>query len=89
MSTQKQIIDGLRDIIADVPKKSYDYFVAETPVKSGNARRSTRLRDTTIKADYAYAHRLDTGWSSQAPDGMVDPTIAYMEKLIADNVRKY
>jgi hypothetical protein len=47
------------------------------------------LRDTTIKADYAYAHRLDTGWSSQAPDGMVDPTIAYMEKLIADNVRKF
>ena len=89
MSTQKQIIDALEDIIRDVPKKSYDYFVAETPIQSGNARRSTRLKTNTIKADYAYAHRLDTGWSKQAPDGMVDPTIAYMEKLISDNVRKF
>jgi len=89
MSTQKQIIKALEDIIADVPKKSYDYFVAETPVRSGNARRNTRLSDTTIKANYAYAGRLDTGWSSQAPDGMVDPTIAYMETLIAHNVRKF
>lgn len=89
MSTHKQIIDGLKDIIDGVPKKSYDYFVAETPIQSGNARRSTRLRDTTIKADYGYAHRLDTGWSRQAPDGMTDPTIRYVDKLISDNVRKF
>ena len=89
MSTQKQIIKGLEDIIKDVPERSYEYFVAKTPVRSGNARRSTRLSDTTIKADYAYAHRLDTGWSAQAPDGMVEPTIAFAEKLIAQNIRNF
>ena len=89
MSTQKQIIKGLEDIIKDVPERSYEYFVAKTPVRSGNARRSTRLSDTTIKADYAYAHRLDTGWSAQAPDGMVEPTIAFVEKLIAQNIRNF
>lgn len=54
-----------------------------TPIRSGNARRKTyRKNDTTILADYAYAGRLDEGWSSQAPGGFTDPTIDYIEKSI-------
>ncbi len=89
MSTNRQIIKALRDIVSDVPDQAYDYFVAETPVRSGNARRNTNLRNTTIKADYAYAGRLDEGWSSQSPDGMTEPTVAYIDKLITNKLRKF
>ncbi len=89
MSTRRQIIKGLEDILKDVPEQAYDYFVAETPIRSGNARRNTRIRNTTIKADYAYADRLDNGWSSQSPDGMTEPTIDYIDRLITNNLRKF
>lgn len=61
-----------------VVKKTYDYFVSITPKRSGNARRSTKLENNTIDADYAYAERLDQGYSKQAPRGMSDPSIAKM-----------
>jgi len=89
MSTKRQIIQGLEDIIDDIPEKAYEYFVAETPVRSGNARRNTRIRNTTIDANYAYASRLDEGWSKQSPDGMTEPTIKYIERLISDNCRRF
>jgi len=89
MSTKRQIIQGLEDIIDDIPEKAYEYFVAETPVRSGNARRNTRIRNTTIDANYAYAGRLDEGWSKQSPDGMTEPTIKYIERLISDNCRRF
>ena len=89
MSTKRQIVQGLEDIIDDIPEKAYEYFVAETPVRSGNARRNTRIRNTTIDANYAYAGRLDEGWSKQSPDGMTEPTIKYIERLISDNCRRF
>jgi hypothetical protein len=58
-----------------LPERAAQYFVAQTPVRSGNARRNTQLENQdTIHADYAYAERLDTGWSRQAPRGMTRPT---------------
>ncbi len=65
-----------------VPKSGYDHFKQITPIRSGNARRRTRLQGSTIKADYPYAVRLDEGWSKQAPKGMVQPTIEFMSKLV-------
>lgn len=54
-----------------------------TPKRSGYARSKTsRINDTTIKADYAYADRLDNGWSNQAPRGFTEPTIDYITKSI-------
>ena len=44
----------------------------------------TRLQGTVIKADYPYAQRLDDGWSRQAPQGMVDPTIKFIKSKIAE-----
>lgn len=57
-----------------------NYFKKITPKDTGNARRNTRLKYKEITADYAYAGRLDEGWSKQAPKGMSDPAIDYFEK---------
>jgi len=71
-----------------VPKKAYNYWVSKTPKRSGNARRRTSLKDSTIVADYGYAQRLDQGWSSQARNGMSKPTIDFVKKLIKSMMRK-
>ena len=68
----------------NLAKEAYDYFKRETPIRSGNARRSTRLQGDEIQADYAYAQRLDAGYSSQSPAGMTKPT----EKFIQEYIRK-
>ena len=68
------------------PKKlaeeAYQYFRNTTPIRTGNARRNTHLRGDEIRADYAYATRLDDGWSRQAPDGMSAPTTKFIQEYI-------
>jgi hypothetical protein len=76
-----------------VPQEAYDFFVKQTPKKTGNARSKTKLRGSTIQADYQYAEVLDKGrhmtsrgmrGSDQAPEGMTKPT----EKFIQDRIDK-
>jgi hypothetical protein len=76
-----------------VPQEAYDFFVAHTPKKTGNARSKTKLKGSVIQADYQYAEVLDKGrhmtsrglrGSDQAPEGMTKPT----EKFIQDRVNK-
>jgi hypothetical protein len=43
--------------------------------KPGNARRKTVLKGNEIQANYPYAQRLEEGYSSQAPNGMTEPTL--------------
>jgi hypothetical protein len=69
-------------------KVAYDYFKQITPVKSGNARNKTVLNNNEINASYPYAQRLDKGWSKQAPQGMVKPTIDYLLSYIKKQVGK-
>jgi hypothetical protein len=69
---------------AKIPDDAYNYFVSITPVDTGNARRSTRKQGNAIQANYAYAQRLDEGYSKQAPKGMSEPT----EKFIKLQVQK-
>ena len=82
-SVKKQFEDSLK-----VPKAilddGYDFFVKTTPIDKGNARRSTEkdVINYKITADYPYAERLDKGWSKQAPNGMVQPTIDHVSKKI-------
>lgn len=66
-----------------VPEQAHDKFRELTPVDSGRARRNTILRNDTINANYAYAQRLDNGWSDQAPNGMSEPTIQFIKKRVA------
>ena len=68
----------------NLAKEAYNYFKRETPIRTGNARNNTRLRNDEIQADYAYAQRLDSGWSSQSPQGMTKPT----EKFIQEYIRR-
>jgi hypothetical protein len=67
-----------------IPGKAYQYFKvdAPTPIKSGNARRNTILKDHEIQANYPYAKRLDEGYSKQAPDGMSKPTIEEIRRMV-------
>ena len=68
----------------NLAKEAYNYFKRETPIRTGNARNNTRLRNDEIQADYAYAQRLDSGYSSQSPQGMTKPT----EKFIQEYIRR-
>lgn len=83
-------LDSIRQQIAALPKEAYDYFKSVTPIRTGNARRRTRLSGDTIRADYAYAVPLDNGHSKQALQGnppgagMTGPT----EKWLARRVKQ-
>jgi hypothetical protein len=66
-------------------QEAYNYFRSITPiapVNGGNARRNTHLVNNEIRADYAYATRLDNGWSRQAPNGMSEPTTKFIQEYI-------
>jgi hypothetical protein len=73
----QKLMDDLPDAVRDSWKRSGDHFRDITPKATGNARSKTRTQQNVIKADYAYAGRLDEGSSRQAPRGMSEPTIDY------------
>ena len=72
-----------KNALSRIPRKGYDFFVKETPIRTGNAKRRTKfVKGDTIDANYPYAERLDTGYSKQAPLGMSIPTFAYIRRLV-------
>ena len=71
-----------------VPAKAHQHFKSITPIDTGNARSKTTLAGNTIVANYPYAVRLDKGHSKQAPNGMVEPTKRFIERLIKQKLRK-
>lgn len=81
---------GLRRRMAEIerfqqrlPEMAHRKFVEETPIDTGNARRSTNLVGNEIRADYDYSIRLEKdGWSRQAPAGMSEPTIDYIRQQL-------
>lgn len=88
MSEVSKMFDQAEAVAKTLPKEAYDYFVDTTPIRTGNARRSTRLRGNVIDANYAYAERLDEGYSRQAPKGMTGPTEKFLQKRIDDLIGK-
>lgn len=70
----------------NLPKDAYKYWKSITPIKTGNARRRTRLQGRKIKANYQYAIPLDNGHSKQAPRGMSKPTEQYIKNRISRNI---
>ncbi len=88
MNEISKMFDEAEKVAKTLPKEAYDYFVDSTPIRTGNARRSTRLRGTTIDANYAYAERLDEGYSHQAPKGMSEPTEKFLQKRIDNLIGK-
>jgi hypothetical protein len=68
------VIKGMQRAAATYPRQAEAKFKSLTPIDTGNARSKTKLvGNNTIEANYAYAQRLDTGWSKQAPQGMTKP----------------
>jgi hypothetical protein len=74
--------------INNLPKEAFTQFVKDTPIRSGNARRKTKLSGNKIIAGYNYAQKLDEGFSKQAPEGMTKPTEQFIEKRMAEILRK-
>lgn len=68
-----------QQVIADLPDAALDEFIRNTPIRTGNARRSTRLSNNRIVADYNYSLELDQGRSRQSPEGMTGPTLEWIE----------
>ena len=84
-------LNRIQKKLNNLPKEAYKEFVKNTPFKTGNARRSTRLKGKTIEANYQYAQVLDKGrhmtsrgmrGSEQAPEGMSKPTEEFIQKRI-------
>lgn len=87
--TKNNITPSVNKIVArfdELPRLAYEHWKSITPIRSGNARRRTRLQGRKIKANYNYAVPLDRGWSRQAPQGMSKPTEAYIKKRIARQI---
>lgn len=78
----------INNALDKLPEESLRVFKGETPIKTGNARRRTRLQGEVIKADYDYATELDAGKSRQAPEGMTKPTEEYITKRIRAIMRR-
>jgi hypothetical protein len=83
VNTMSSSLKRIQKKLAQVPKEAFKEFVSDTPIRSGNARRKTKLKGKTIVADYPYAKRLDEGYSKQSPDGMTKPTEAFIQKRVA------
>jgi hypothetical protein len=77
----------IQNALARLPQEAYKVFKDNTPIKTGNARRKTRLSGDTIRADYPYAEKLNEGYSKQAPQGMVTPTEKFLRKRIREILR--
>ena len=88
MSTINKMFVQAEKVAKTLPSEALDYFVDSTPIRTGNARRSTRLRGNIISADYPYAERLDRGSSRQAPKGMSEPTEKFLQKRIDNLIGK-
>jgi len=73
-------LDRIQRQLAQYPAEAAQEFRALTPVRSGNARKHTNLRNQHIIADYPYVKPLDEGHSRQAPQGMVKPFDAWVRK---------
>lgn len=74
--------------LQQLPQDAYRYWVNQTPVRTGNARKQTRLVKNTIQARYPYATALDQGRSRQSPDGMSRPTDRYIRDRVKQQIRK-
>lgn len=79
----KKVLDPVR-----MANGAYTVFYKNTPVRSGNARRNTELRQDEIQARYPYARRLDEGYSKQSPKGMVEPTIKWLQGYLKRHLGK-
>jgi len=87
-NTMSLILARMQKELDSLPDLAFDTWVSNTPVRSGNARRNTRLQGDTIQAKYNYAVPLDQGRSRQSPQGMSKPTERRIERELRRIIRK-
>ena len=76
-------LNRLENRIDDIRQSAHQEFVRVTPIRTGNARRSTDLKGKEIQANYNYAVALEKDHRSrQAPNGMSEPTIDHVKKIV-------
>lgn len=81
-------IQRMRAALQALPQAATDVWIKNTPVRTGNARSRTGLRQNRdIVADYPYAQRLDQGWSRQSPQGMSRPTQRFIDQQMRKIMR--
>ncbi len=76
---------GLPSYLVD---EALDITKENTPVASGNARNKTIKKGNKIVSNYAYAGRLNEGYSRQAPQGFTKPTIEQLDDQAEKYIRK-
>ena len=87
VNTMTSSLKKIQRQLDKIPKEAFTEFVKDTPIRSGNARRKTRLSGNKIVAGYAYAKRLDEGYSPQSPEGMTKPTEEFIKKRMSQILR--
>lgn len=78
----------LSELPEELLDSALDLVKENTPTDSGNARKNTIRKKNSIVSNYAYAARLDAGYSKQAPRGFTKPTIQQLIKEANNIVRK-
>jgi len=82
----RQLQKEINHAVDESTEDTYEFYKKATPSDGGNARRNTKYKEFTNKAeirgDYPYAKRLDEGYSRQAPRGMSKPSLKYLEKTL-------
>ena len=95
--TQDRITPSLNKISKELDSLApgaFKEWVDNTPVRSGNARRKTRLERGSragadvIRANYNYAVPLDRGSSKKSPQGMSRPTETWLRRALRRIMRR-
>jgi hypothetical protein len=84
------LIKGIEQEIETIVKNTADDFErtvrAETPIRTGNARRNwqqskrANKRGFEVENRVPYIERLEQGHSKQAPRGMIGPTLTKINR---------
>lgn len=85
-SQVRELFKDIDNLPTQVMSSAGTYFKSITPIDKGNARRNTKRTGLVINADYAYAARLDDGYSQQARGGMVNPTIDFIDREVDKHI---
>lgn len=88
-NTVTKQLENFKKELKQLPKDALVEMKEITPIKTGNARRKTRLQSgNTLVADYPYAGELDDGRSKQAPDGITKPLDEWIGKEVEKIIKR-
>lgn len=75
----KNIEDGINKLVEDIGKQTLRSAKANTPIKSGRARRGWTSEQGPglfeVQNSVPYIEQLEKGRSKQAPRGIIKPTV--------------